>query len=77
MKIKIEQLVPLLRKGWVAMDKDKIWYWYERKPWLEDDSQNFWSSYDNEGSFSLEAFDIEPAEDWKNSLIETGDKTDD
>lgn len=76
MTVKIEQLVPLLRKGWVAMDKDTIWYWYEKKPWCEEDNQVYWNYYDYEGSFSLEAFDIEPAKDWKNSLIEVGNKTD-
>lgn len=30
--IDIEALKPLLRKGWVAMDEDGGWYWYEKKP---------------------------------------------
>lgn len=62
--IKIEQLLPLLKKGWVAMDKDREWYWFDDKP---RKSSNSWI----EGlPFSiLDAFDIAPADDWKKSLI--------
>lgn len=31
--ITIEQLVPLLRPGWVAMDTSDKWYWYEDRPY--------------------------------------------
>lgn len=30
--IKIEQILPLLKKGYVAMDSTKRWYWYKSKP---------------------------------------------
>lgn len=30
--IKIEQLLPLRKEGWVAMDADGCWYWYSEKP---------------------------------------------
>ena len=31
-QIKIEQLLPLLKSGWVAMDEDGRWVWYNEKP---------------------------------------------
>ena len=30
-QIKIEQLLPLLKSGWVAYSKD-YWYWFDKKP---------------------------------------------
>lgn len=66
--IDIEVLLPLLRKGWVAMDKDGTWYWYEKKPSI---SYSDWGV----GLFlfrTLEGFNIKPAENWENSLTECG-----
>ena len=28
--IKIEQLLPLLKNGWVAMDSDNTWMWFRK-----------------------------------------------
>lgn len=72
-QIKIYDLLPLLRPGWVAMEKNGIWYWYDHEPvpdnigiWL------FWSAGD---LYELGAFNIAPFEgDWKDSLMECGEK---
>ena len=66
--IDIEVLLPLLKKGWVAMDEDGTWYWYEKKPRI---------SYVNwvvEICLfrTLDGFNIKPAENWENSLMECG-----
>ena len=66
--IDIEVLLPLLKKGWVAMDKDGGWYWYEKKPR---------GSYANLGVGiclfrTLDGFNIKPAENWEESLMECG-----
>ena len=66
--IDIEALKPLLRKGWVAMDEDGGWYWYEKKPRR---------SYANWGVGiclfrTLEGFNLKPAENWEESLQECG-----
>ena len=36
-QIKIEELIPFMRKGWVACNKNGTWYWYSAKPkiWYE------------------------------------------
>ena len=31
-QITIDDLIPLLKKGWVAMDEDGMWCWYSKKP---------------------------------------------
>lgn len=67
--IDIEVLLPLMKKGYVAMDKDKRWYWYEEKPTNYEDEDE-WISVD--GCFNLFAFNIKPAKDWRKSLMECG-----
>ena len=67
--IDIRALVPLLKKGWVAMDKDGEWFWYECKPFKE---MIFWDS--NEGRFENMFFpvNLKPADNWEESLMECG-----
>lgn len=67
--IDIKVLLPLLKKGWVAMDKDGEWFWYECKPSKE---MIFWDS--NEGRFEDMFFPInlKPADNWETSLMECG-----
>ena len=65
--IDITVLLPLLKKGWVAMDKDETWCWYEKKPEIH---QDLWRN-----SFLyifLSCFNIKPAENWEESLMECG-----
>lgn len=67
--IDIQVLLPLLKKGWVAMDKDKdYWYWYSGKPALKG---TCWSL---EGGFCnrIGCFNLKPAENWEDSLMECG-----
>lgn len=71
-QIKIQELLPLLRKGWVAMDINGEWWWYKNEPKPYFDS---WNDMVEEGgeSSSLDAFDIAPFEgNWKNSVMECG-----
>jgi hypothetical protein len=67
-QLDIEVLLPLLKKGWVAMDEDGSWIWYENKPYKRLDD---WST---KGSIIMElyAFNIKRADDWKTSLMECG-----
>lgn len=63
--IDIKVLLPLMKKGYVAMDEDKRWYWYPKKPRKALDE---WIGI----SFTLSAFNLKPAENWENSLMECG-----
>jgi hypothetical protein len=72
-QITIYDLLPLLKPGWVAMDKSGFWWWYEFMPtrndycWLEEEVGN--SIHINR------IFDIAPFDgDWKSSLIKVGGK---
>ena len=65
--IDIKVLLPLLKKGWVAMDKDGTWYHYEEKPRI---NQDLWIN-DSNCKF-LVGFNLKPAENWEESLQECG-----
>ena len=65
--IDITVLLPLLKKGWVAMDKDGYWCWYKEKPQINLDMWNNNSFY-----IFLSCFNIKPAENWEESLQECG-----
>lgn len=76
-QIKIQDLLPLLRHGFVAMDKDGNWYWYPEKPIARRGIMCFFGQpYESSTAFSCKLnniFDIAPFEgDWKDSLIECG-----
>lgn len=71
--ITIYELLPLLRKGYVAMEKNGIWYWYAHKP--APDNIGIWISLSDGDLYELSAFDIERFDgDWKDSLIKCGEK---
>lgn len=67
--IDITVLSPLLKKGWVAMDKNGNWFWYEEKPIHYENEDEWTSEY---SCFSLSAFNLKPADTWEDSLMECG-----
>ena len=67
--IDIEVLLPLLKKGWVAMDKNGSWHWYKEKPYIE----KYYYSWNSGSPVSfIGGFNIKPAENWEESLQECG-----
>lgn len=66
--IRIEQLIPLLKDGWVAMDRCGDWYFYKHKP-----SVNTYGEWKGDGCEQLGGFYIESVEEWTESLIEIKD----
>lgn len=67
--IDIKVLLPLLPKGWVAMEEDGNWCWFcfmNKKPEIRN---GHWMACDWE---NIDAFNLKPAEDWENSLMECG-----
>ena len=72
--IDIKVLLPLLRKGFVAMDEVGTWFYFSEVPTRHDKS-GFWllPSDSETGFFSpISAFNIKPADDWTKSLQECG-----
>lgn len=66
--IKIEDLLPLLKKGYVAMNKNGDWWWSLSEPVVKKESWSMenpvWVGY---------IIDIAPYDgDWKDSLMECG-----
>ena len=68
--IDIQVLLPLLPKGWVAMDKDEDWYWFKNKPCA--DSQTMCWRADDIKFLRIREFNLKPADNWKDSLMECG-----
>lgn len=67
--IDIKVLLPLLKKGYVAMDKNGGWHWYKEKPYIE----KYYYSWNSGSPVSfIGCFNIKPAENWETSLTECG-----
>lgn len=69
--IKISQVIPILKPGYVARDRNGDIYWYEQEPEIMGDVwqevRGACESFKDFGCLQ----EIEPwAEDWKQSLIE-------
>lgn len=72
--INIEELIPLLKKGWVAMDKDGAWWWFENEPEKIDNGwfPSAWGEYYFRLNDCIAVRPIAPAENWKTSLRKIG-----
>lgn len=79
-QITIYDLLPLLKKGWVAMDEDGKWYWYEDEPTIQKfvyGGNKEVYHWNNSGELSdlSELFNIAPFDgSWKDSLIKVEHK---
>ena len=71
-----KNIAPHMSKGYVAMDKDKMWWWYKEKPRKFRVYWRIKTGTENEICFLHKLFNIEPVEDWVKSLIEVGGKND-
>ncbi len=65
-QIKIEELIPFINDGWVAMNGNGIWYWFTEKPVLEE---YIWDCNCSVIVDISRVFNIAPAKDWTKSLI--------
>ena len=70
--INIQDIIPFMKDGWVAMDRNHIWVWWEKEPCIRCDY--FWSALQGDSVLLSDAFDIAPADDWTKSLIKVGEK---
>lgn len=67
----MRDIAPKMREGWVAMDRDEIWYYLVDKPKLNKDLE-MWLATKRTGGMLLESFDIVPVDDWTQSLRKVG-----
>lgn len=70
--INIQDIIPFMKKGWVAMDANEYWTWWEHKPEMKHDY--YWWSQTGYQVCLSDAIDIAPADDWEKSLIKVGGK---
>ena len=74
-QIDIQELIPYLKQGWVAMDKNEDWFWFEVEPYC-DIKEEMWMLKNWKGIIHEEIglpvcmCTIKPAEDWTKSLIQ-------
>ena len=71
-QIDIKVLLPLLKKGYVAMDSDEQWFWFKNKPvqeelrWIPAKTPTY------SDLWSMRIFNLKPYCNWKDSLMECG-----
>lgn len=71
--INIQDIIPFMKKGWIAMDANGRWYYHEQKPEMSDSIiGGYWRSWNNVRI--SDCFNIAPADDWTKSLIKVGGK---
>ena len=64
----MRDIAPKMRPGWVAMDKDRVWYWFSIEPKVE-----YRAWFGKELCYiCLGCFDIAPVDDWTQSLRKVG-----
>lgn len=70
-QITIYDLLPLLKKGWVAMDGGGQWFWHNKKPVTRlEDGDGLWVVLTGYSCELPVCFNIKPFDgDWKDSLI--------
>lgn len=70
--INIQDIIPFMKDGWVAMDENGEWFWYDcNKPETNYDFMEWTNQNDCK---IIGGFDIAPADDWTKSLIKVGGK---
>lgn len=70
----IQDIILFMKKGWIAMDEDKRWWWYSRKPYKKDIERRWLVKNGKQCMIDSDAFDIAPVDDWTKSLIKVGGK---
>lgn len=70
--INIQDIIPFMKKGWVAMDKNGEWVWFENEIEREDDIWVKKEAGNGKWHELSVTFDIAPADDWTKSLIKVG-----
>lgn len=68
---KITDIIPFMRAGWVAMDEDGEWHWWQNKPEqrFKEHLFSYWWELDGYMVCLSTVFDLAPADDWTKSLI--------
>lgn len=68
----IRDIAPKMRKGWVAMNKQNLWWYFPDEPYLNIASL-CWNKTGVKFPSLLSGFDINPVDDWTQSLRKVGE----
>lgn len=60
-------VAPMMRKGWIAMDANGLWFWYSKNPTRLARNFNI-----KNGELYRISFNIIPVDDWKKSKRKVG-----
>jgi hypothetical protein len=76
--INIQDIIPFMKDGWVAMDKNGDWHWFIRKPYISAQKGAIAWSMRKSSPYNVKSLmfmEVAPADDWTKSLIQVkGDK---
>lgn len=73
-QITIYDLLPLIKPGFVAMDADDKWWWYETEPYIRNEWRWGNSNFRLDEVELNQIFNIKPFEgDWRDSLMKCGE----
>jgi len=73
--INIQDIIPFMKDGWVAMDKNGEWWWFPFEPYMTSYEWLLRGGDGYEEAIPIsDMFDIAPADDWTKSLIKVGGK---
>lgn len=75
--INIQEIIPFMKDGWVAMDENGDWYWYYEKPMFLPTNRIWKTTSSSTCKINTDCFDIAPADDWIKSLIQVKGNKDD
>lgn len=67
-----KNIAPHMNKGWVAMDRNRRYWWYSVEPIKTNSYWCITTRDDNDVCFLNKIYNIEPVEDWTKSLIKVG-----
>lgn len=77
-QIDIKELIPFMKDGWVAMDKNEDWYWFGAEPYCDIKEEMWmlksWEVAHEEIGLPVCMYPIKPVEDWTKSLIKVENK---
>jgi hypothetical protein len=71
-QIDIKELIPFMKDGWVAMDEDGEWQWWQNEPERKLTHKyvySYWWGPNGSMVCLSRVFDIAPVSDWTKSLI--------
>lgn len=67
-----KNITPYMNKGWVAMDRNKRYWWYSVEPTKTNSYWCITTKDENDVCFLGKIYNIEPVKNWSKSLIEVG-----